>query len=95
VNVPVPDEFVELIAQRAAEIVTERVTDTERTSAWPAAMTVETAARYTDSSPERLRKLVASRRIPFAQEAPGCAIRFLRSDLDEWLHSQRHEARRS
>jgi excisionase family DNA binding protein len=93
VNVELPDDFVELVAQRAAEIITSSAPRGGEVEQWPVAMNVETAARYTDSSPERLRKLVARRAIPFVQEAHGCAIRFLRSDLDKWLQEHRHETR--
>lgn len=53
--------------------------------AWPEWMNVETLARYLDCSPERIRKLVARREIPFAQEAAGCRISFCRRSIDEWL----------
>jgi len=48
-------------------------------------MNVATCARYLDVSPERVRKLVATRRIPYSQEAPGCRVFFRRSELDEWM----------
>ena len=48
-------------------------------------MAVETAARYLDVSPQRLRKHVAQRRIPFHQEDKGCRVLFRRSDLDDWM----------
>jgi excisionase family DNA binding protein len=84
----------EQVDQRVTELLLAERADRDG-EGWPAALNIETAARYLDSSPERLRKLVAARRIPFVQEASGCAVRFLRADLDEWLREHRHEARRS
>jgi excisionase family DNA binding protein len=57
---------------------------------WPQWLSVETAARYLDCSPERVRKLVARRQIPFAQEAKGCRVSFDRDDLDEWMCGKRN-----
>jgi excisionase family DNA binding protein len=54
---------------------------------WPVWMNLKTAACYLDMSPERLRKLVARREIPFTQEAPGCRVFFSRSDLDAWMRA--------
>lgn len=56
-------------------------------SAWPGWLSVETAARYLDIPVGRLRKLVARRQIPFAQEGVGCRLSFARRDLDSWMHS--------
>jgi excisionase family DNA binding protein len=61
---------------------------------WPQWMSVETASRYLDVPPERLRKLKERREIPFHQEGVGCRVFFARRDLDEWMHEFRHEARR-
>lgn len=58
---------------------------------WPQWMSAETAAAYLDCSVERLRKLVARRQIPFAQEGHGCRLEFSRDDLDEWMLSRRVE----
>jgi excisionase family DNA binding protein len=75
-----PPEAVEEIAARVVEIVLEKVrVDREN---WPEWMSVETAARYLDVSPERVRKLQSRREIPFHQEGPGCRVFFRRSDLD-------------
>jgi excisionase family DNA binding protein len=77
---PIPEELVEAIAVRAAEIVVERLQ--VESQAWPEWMGIETAARYLDCSVERLRKLQGRRQLPFHQEAPGCRVFFRRSDLD-------------
>jgi excisionase family DNA binding protein len=68
------------IARRAAAIVIEHLGIEQQ--AWPEWMAIETAARYLDVSPERVRKLQAQRKLPFHQEGPGCRVFFRRSDLD-------------
>jgi excisionase family DNA binding protein len=60
---------------------------------WPGWMSVDTASRYLDCPVERVRKLVARREIPFAQEGPGCRIFFNRSDLDRWMSGFQQAAR--
>lgn len=76
--------FEAIIAAAAARTLELLGTRLEQ-EAWPAWMSVETASRYLDVSPERLRKLQARREIPFHQEAPGCRVFFRRHDLDEWM----------
>jgi excisionase family DNA binding protein len=77
---PIPDEVVEAIALRAAQIVVERLQ--VESQAWPEWMGIETAAKYLDVSVERVRKLQARRQLPFHQEGPGCRVFFRRSELD-------------
>ena len=60
---------------------------------WPEWMNVDTAARYLDCTPERVRKLVARREIPYHQEAPGCRIFFRRPELDTWMAASRRGPR--
>jgi hypothetical protein len=85
----VPEELVEAIAERAAQIVVERL-DVDL-QAWPEWMGIETASRYLDISPERLRKLQARRQLPYHQEGPGCRVFFNRHELDTAMavHLQR------
>ena len=56
----------QLRAELLAELSGLRVTQT-----WPECMSVQTAASYMDCSPERLRKLIARREIPFVQQCSG------------------------
>lgn len=84
-GIPVP---LELNDQALAKIAAAVATDTTTTDTWPGWMNVETAARYLDVSPERVRKLVARRQIPYAQEAPGCRVFFARNELDHWMQIQ-------
>lgn len=60
---------------------------------WPEWMNVDTAAGYLDCTPERIRKLVARREIPYHQEAPGCRIFFRREELDTWMAASRRGPR--
>lgn len=59
------------------------------TDTWPEWMNVDTAASYLDCTPERVRKLVARREIPYHQEAPRCRIFFRRQELDTWMAASR------
>ena len=60
---------------------------------WPEWMNIATAASYLDCTPERVRKLVARREIPYHQEAPGCRIFFRREELDTWMAASRRGPR--
>lgn len=51
---------------------------------------VSGAAIYTGLPERFVRRLIAERRIPFVKVA-GTRIRFMPSDLDAWLDSQRVE----
>ena len=91
--VPIPPELVDAIAERAAAIAVERLQ--LESQAWPEWLSVETAAKYLDVSPERLRKLQARRQLPYHQEGPGCRVFFSRRELDEAMSKQVQRARRS
>jgi excisionase family DNA binding protein len=78
---PFPEGLVEAIAERAAQIVVERLRAEHQR--WPEWMSVESAAMYLDVSPERVRKLQANGLLPFHQEGPGCRVFFRRAELDE------------
>ena len=84
-SLSIPDALIEALATA----VSKRLLPTLQTSGgcepWPEWMAIETAARYLDVSPQRIRKLVANRHIPFHQEDRGCRILFRRTDLDEWM----------
>jgi excisionase family DNA binding protein len=83
VAIELPPAGVDVIAQRAAELVLEQ--QSRDAAGWPEWMSVETAARYLDVSEERVRKLVQRRQIPYVQEAPGHRVFFHRPDLDAWM----------
>jgi excisionase family DNA binding protein len=87
----IPDDAVAEIVERVAALVVERMQ--VESHSWPEWMSVETAARYLDVSPERLRKLQARRQLPYHQEGPGCRVFFRQKELDaamsEHLQSER------
>lgn len=77
-------ELEQLIADRVDAALAEQARSTET---WPEWMSVETAARYLDCSPERVRKIAARRQIPFVQERPAARVFFSRADLDGWMRA--------
>lgn len=83
VSLALDDALIGSIAERVAKLLAPERDD--EAGAWPEWMNIETLARYLDCSPQRIRKLVARREIPFAQEAAGCRISFCRRSIDEWL----------
>jgi excisionase family DNA binding protein len=82
--------FVQLdlndVAEHVAELVAKRLEDhVTRASPW---LDVQSAAAHLGCSPERVRKLVARRQIPFHQERVGGRVFLHRRELDEWLLAQ-------
>jgi excisionase family DNA binding protein len=77
-QVTIPDELLEQIAERAAAIVTAQAPEVR--SAW---LGVEQAAEYLAAPTSRLYRLVHMRRIPFEKE--GARLLFNRAELDEWI----------
>ncbi len=66
---------------RLAGAISERL-ETTPTSPW---LGVQGAAEHLSCSEERIRKLIATRRIPFHQERAGGRVFLNRRELDEWL----------
>jgi len=89
----IPPELLEEIASRAAELVLERRDHRTGPDAWPEWMSVETAARYLDVSPERVAKLKLRGELPYYQDGPGCRVSFNRRELDAWLARYRRPER--
>jgi excisionase family DNA binding protein len=87
-GVPVPVD----LDDGALRAIAAALPTTDPDPAWPALMSVQTASRYLDSSPERIRKLAARGQIPYVQEAKGCRLEFSRDDLDQWIRIRRAEA---
>lgn len=52
-------------------------------------LSTKEAAAYLGLTPNALRKLTASRSVPFEQEVAGGKCWFLRSELDQWRRGQR------
>lgn len=87
-GVPVP---LELGDEQLAAIAAELPAPAQE--AWPEWMSLATAARYLDVSPERLAKAKQRGKVPCYQEGRGCRILFRRAELDEWMGAHRVEAR--
>lgn len=92
-SLDIPARTLDVIVDAAAARTLERIAAEQEAEPWPEWLSVETAARYLDVSPERLRKLQARREVPFYQEAPGCRVLFRRRELDEWMAAFRQPTR--
>lgn len=77
-SLALPPELVEVVAERAAEIVAERLAPL--TEPW---VGVDQAAEHLACPKSRIYALVSAQRIP--HEKDGSRLLFRRSDLDEWL----------
>src|SRR3954454_9117810 len=78
---------LEMLAGRVAALVAAALGESlaPARSPW---LDVAGAAEHLTCSPERLRKLVQRRAIPFHQDRAGGRIFFHRRELDEWLLGQ-------
>jgi excisionase family DNA binding protein len=82
VSLTLPPELIELVAQRAAEILAER--SESAASPW---LSLEGAAEYLGWPKQRLYKLTASNAIPHRKH--GNRVLFHRAELDQWLDQSR------
>ena len=73
----IPDELVERIAERAAELVAARADEPEP---W---FGVEQAAEHLACKPHRIYGLVHRGEVPYRKD--GARLLFRRSELDAWL----------
>ena len=78
----VPPDLVEAIAERAAELVAERV-DAGSDDGWLRG--AERIAAYIDAKPDRVYALASARRIPVHKD--GSALVARKSELDRWIES--------
>jgi excisionase family DNA binding protein len=85
VTLTLPDDVLEAIAHRAADIVNERPPPPEPL------LNVEEAARYLACKPKRVYDLCSQRRIPFTKDGSRTLLR--RADLDAYLMNGRQEER--
>jgi len=83
VEIALPLAVVEAVAERAAEIVVERLAAGSE-DRW---MGVEDAARYLACKPRRIYDLHSQRRIPAHKD--GSRLLFRRSELDAYLQVAR------
>jgi excisionase family DNA binding protein len=82
VEVVVAVDLGPLVDRIAAEVAVRLAAPAS--SPW---LDVNGAAEYLACSPERIRKLIARREIPYHQEGPGSRVFFNKGELDEWLFS--------
>jgi excisionase family DNA binding protein len=75
-------DVASLAQQIATHLARELMSVVASPSPW---LDVDRAAEHLSCSPERLRKLVSRRALPFHQERSGGRIFFHRRELDEWL----------
>jgi hypothetical protein len=80
-SLPVPDDLVETIAQRAAQLVADRQPAPE--DGWLRG--AERIGRYIDASSSRVYALASARRIPVHRDGSSLIAR--RSELDEWIRN--------
>jgi excisionase family DNA binding protein len=82
----VPDQLLEAIAQRVAQLLTQPATNaTEPVSRW---LTFAQACAYLGFSRDALYKLTAAKAIPCRKKQGGQALRFHRDELDEWMRDR-------
>ncbi len=78
-TLPLPAEFIDAIAARAAELIAEREPAGEP---W---IGVEQAAEHLGCTASRVYSLTSARRIP--HEKDGSRVVFKRSELDAWVRA--------
>lgn len=82
VQLGMPPELLEAIAERAADLLAERQAATVAPL-----LTVEQAAAYLACKPKRVYDLCSQRRLPFAKDGSRTLLR--RADLDAYLEAGR------
>lgn len=85
-NLTVPDDVLDALADAVAARVVERLREHVAADGdgW---MTTREAANYLGISVHSLHKLTAAREIPFEQNGEGARCYFKRADLDAWRAS--------
>lgn len=81
-SIGLPDQVVDEIVERVADLVLERLQSQAEVEAAPF-MNSAQAAAYLGCSVKRLHKLTHLKRIPF--EKDGSRLLFRRVDLDDWV----------
>jgi hypothetical protein len=80
VRIDIDEELIELIAERAAELIGER-SESSEADGWLRG--ADKIAAYIDAPRSRVYALVSARRIPVHHD--GSALIARRSELDRWL----------
>jgi len=79
----VPDELLDVLARRIAQLVSDREPQASG-SPW---LDVEAALEYLPFSRDQLYKLTSARAIPFRKKRDGQGLLFHRDELDRWLEA--------
>jgi excisionase family DNA binding protein len=82
-SVPLPDDFVEQVAQRVAEILAPRF----EAPAVPAYMTVKQACEYAGFTAQRIYDLRSAGTL--SRHGDGTSVRVARAELDAYLVAKR------
>lgn len=82
----IPDELIEQLAQQILERLDQRQAATDPpTFPW---LTLNQACTYLGLSRNALYKLTAARAIPCHKKQGGQGLRFHRDELDQWMQEQ-------
>jgi excisionase family DNA binding protein len=82
----VPDELLQALAERTAELVVAQLPSTGRVdSPW---LDFEGALTYLGFSRDRLYKLTAAKAIPLRKKRDGQGLLFHRDELDRWVEAE-------
>jgi excisionase family DNA binding protein len=83
-SLPVPEELIERVAARVAELVTASLSQSGADSPW---LDLDGALAYTGFTRDKLYKLTAAKAIPFRKKEDGQGLLFHKPELDGWLES--------
>jgi excisionase family DNA binding protein len=81
----IPEEIVEAIARRVAELLRPDDRAPEPSSPW---LDVDGACAYLGCSRNTLYKLSSARAIPCRKKVDGQGLRFHRDELDGWMEER-------
>jgi excisionase family DNA binding protein len=81
----VPDELLQALAERTAELLLAGAETTRSGSPW---LDFEQAMGYLHFSRDRLYKLTSARAIPFRKKRDGQGLLFHRDELDRWVEAE-------
>lgn len=84
-RIELDDETLDALADRVADRLARRLDG--RPPAADGWLTSREAAEYLGVSASHLKRLTASRSVPFTQDAPRARCYYRRSDLDGWRAS--------